>query len=188
MAFTFFHRPKPKQFHYEPRFYNPDNEKDENGNELSEEEKRENRMHRSWEDNRDSRSTRRSPRTIIWLVVIAAFILYVIGSKAFNRMTTYMGTPEVPTEQPAPSEKVLGYAKDSTGKVETLCRGEIGGPFYHRIDSIALAKFSEMPVNQKDWPAFYAKMKAELGDEYELVRERLNEICNDYYQDDESGR
>lgn len=173
MAFSFFHQQKPREFTYIPRYYNPENEKDENGNERSEEEKRAKRLENAW-DVRRSHRPRRAPQLSIALVCVGVVMLVVfINSKAFVRLFEIFGQQTTPTETVSPEKADYFVKVDSTGTRDTIYNEGIGGMFAHRIDSLALMGFTNY------WGSSDAMKKA-LGDEYEIVKMRMDQMNEEY--------
>lgn len=80
MDFTFLHHPKPKQFEYQPRYYNAEKDKDkERGYEPDETEKFARKLHSNWQSKRTQQhKSALSPTTILIMVVVLAFLLFFI--------------------------------------------------------------------------------------------------------------
>lgn len=79
MNYTFFNRPKPKQFEYKPRFYDPENDTEAPKEKLSETEEFAKRLHRSWNSKRTQKEKKGfSSSAMIWIVAILAILVYFI--------------------------------------------------------------------------------------------------------------
>lgn len=173
MAFSFFHQQKPREFTYIPRYYSPENEKDENGSELSEQEKRAKRLESAW-DARRSHRPRRAPQLSIALVCVGVVMLVVfINSKAFVRLFEVFGQQQTPTETVSPEQADFIVKVDSTGHRDTIYNEGIGGMFSNRIDSLAIMGFTNYWKNTEE-------MKKALGDEYEIVKMRMDQMNEEY--------
>ncbi len=79
MDYNFFHRPKPKQFEYKPRYYNPDTDTGKPAQEKSGTDEFAHKLHNSWKRKRTRPEKKGlSTNAIIWIVIILAFLLYFI--------------------------------------------------------------------------------------------------------------
>lgn len=80
MDYTFLHRPKPKKFDYQPRFYNEEEDRDKmQGHVPDETEKFARRLHNSWEGKRYRKQKNgMSPVVLIGMVFILVLLLYFI--------------------------------------------------------------------------------------------------------------
>lgn len=173
MAFSFFHPQKPRQFTYEPRFYRLEDEKDENGRERTEEEKLAIRLENSWSSKRTVRSRRGPNRSIVFVVAITALLIFFISSKAFTRMFEVFGKQPQDNGVAATEQPQHWVVTDSTGIRDTIYKGDIGGIFSNRIDSLAMLGFlGEFGDNEQ--------MKKKLGDEYEMVKMRMDQLNEEY--------
>lgn len=80
MEYTFLHRPKPKKFEYQPRFYDAEKEKEkERGYKADETEKFARRLHQHWDSKRYKKHKNGlSPVVIFGMVFVIVLLLYII--------------------------------------------------------------------------------------------------------------
>ena len=170
--FSFFNPPKPRQFHYEPRYYKPEEETGKDGKEPTDREKLERKLEQSWKFGRSATQKRRSMFSIVMIAGVTLLIVLFIGSKSFTRLFEIFGNrPKSEfTEAEQPSYRIY---RDSTGRCDTIYQGEIGGIFSRRIDSLAILAFrGEFGDDEQ--------MKEKLGDEYEIVRMKMDQLNEEY--------
>ncbi len=170
--FSFFNPPKPRQFHYEPRYYKPEEEPGKDGKEPTDREKLERKLEQSWKFGRSSTQKRRSMFSIVMIAGVTLLIVLFIGSKSFTRLFEIFGNrPKTEfTEAEQPSYRIY---RDSTGRCDTIYQGEIGGIFSRRIDSLAILAFrGEFGDDEQ--------MKEKLGEEYEIVRMKMDQLNEEY--------
>ena len=170
--FSFFNPPKPRQFHYEPRYYKPEEEPGKDGKEPTDREKLERKLEQSWKFGRSSTQKRRSMFSIVMIAGVTLLIVLFIGSKSFTRLFEIFGNrPKTEyTEAEQPSYRIY---RDSTGHCDTIYKGEIGGIFARRIDSLAILAFRGDFGDDE-------QMKKELGEEYEIVKMRMDQLNEEY--------
>ena len=111
-------------------------------------------------------------RSLNGIVDHAVLIVLFIGSKSFTRLFEIFGNrPKTEfTEAEQPSYRIY---RDSTGRCDTIYQGEIGGIFSRRIDSLAILAFrGEFGDDEQ--------MKEKLGDEYEIVRMKMDQLNEEY--------
>lgn len=173
--FSFFNPPKPRQFHYEPRYYKPEEEPDENGNEATEREKLERKLKRSWNFSGSTTRNRRPMFSIFIIAGVTVLLVIFIGSKGFLRMFEVFGKkPQTEfSEMEPPAYRIHKYYQGDTLVCDTIYKGEIGGIFSRRIDSLAFLAFRGDFGDDE-------QMREKLGDEYEIVKMRLDQILEDY--------
>lgn len=170
--FSFFNPPKPRQFHYEPRYYKPEEELGKDGKEPTDREKLERKLEQSWKFGRSATQKRRSMFSIVMIAGVTLLIVLFIGSKSFTRLFEIFGNrPKSEfTEAEQPSYRIY---RDSTGRCDTIYQGEIGGIFSRRIDSLAILAFrGEFGDDEQ--------MKEKLGEEYEIVRMKMDQLNEEY--------
>ena len=170
--FSFFNPPKPRQFHYEPRYYKPEEEPGKDGKEPTDREKLERKLEQSWKVGRSATQKRRSMFSIVMIAGVTLLIVLFIGSKSFTRLFEISGNrPKSEfTEAEQPSYRIY---RDSTGRCDTIYQGEIGGIFSRRIDSLAILAFrGEFGDDEQ--------MKEKLGEEYEIVRMKMDQLNEEY--------
>lgn len=97
MEFSFFHRPKPKQFEYKPRFYKGE-ENEDGKKELTDSERFENHLHESLNRHRTAKPASSPWSTIIGAVACLAFVLYFMCSDTLDRLAMFFA-PQT-TSQP----------------------------------------------------------------------------------------
>jgi hypothetical protein len=173
MAFPFFHPEKPRQFNYEPRFYRPENDKDEQGNERTEGEKLAQKLDHAWGNRRSAQTRRGGNRSILILVAVVALIVLFISSKAFTRMFEVFGSKPENSGIVTDGQPQRWVVTDSTGRRDTLTQGNIGGIFADRIDSLAILAFRGEFGNDE-------QMQQALGNEYPIVKRRMDQLNEEY--------
>ena len=140
---------------------------------MTPQEKLERKLDQSWKYGRSAKHKQRSMFSIVMIAGITLLIVIFIGSKSFTRMFEVFGSkPKVETivEEP-PAYRVFC---DSTGHCDTLYMDSpIGGIFSRRIDSLAILAFHGDFGDDE-------QMKKELGDEYEIVKMRMDQLNEEY--------
>ena len=109
---------------------------------------------------------------ILLIAGVTLLIVLFIGSKSFTRLFEIFGNrPKTEfTEAEQPSYRIY---RDSTGRCDTIYQGEIGGIFSRRIDSLAILAFrGEFGDDEQ--------MKEKLGEEYEIVRMKMDQLNEEY--------
>jgi len=184
MNFTFFHRPRPRQFEYKPRFYNPEKDPDDSGEGLDQKEQFARRLHREWDSSRTTTTRRRTnPTSIIWLVLGIVLIIYFIHSKAFTTITNYFGGGNASSQNIAAvdSSAVINWDTDSTEILADTSAasayakqvmnegGPVGGPFAEILEQKARKVIAGEYGDDR-------ACRQALGDEYDLVMSKVEEI------------
>ena len=173
--FSLFNPPKPRQFHYEPRYYKPEEEPDENGNPPSDREKLARKLKQAWGFSGSTNHNRRPMLSVFLIAGVVVILVIFMGSKGFVRMFEAFGKkPQSEfSEMEPPAYRIYKYYKGDTLVCDTIYNGEIGGIFAPRVDSLAWMAFrGELGDDEQ--------MREKLGDEYEIVKMRLDQILEDY--------
>ena len=172
---SFFNLPKPKPFHYEPRYYKPEEEPDENGNEVTEREKLERKLKRSWGFSSSTTRNHRPMSSIFLIAGVTVVLVLFIGSKGFVRLfEAFAKKPQSEYSEAEPPEYYIHkYYQGDTLVCDTIYQGRLGGPYAEVIDSLAYMAFRGEFGDDK-------QMRAELGDQYEIVKRRLDQLNEEY--------
>ena len=136
------------------------------------------KLDQSWKFGQSAKQKKRPMFSIVMIAGVTLLIVLFISSKSFTRLFEIFGNkPKVEKMEEEP--QVYRIYRDSTGRCDTLFMGPIGGIFSRRIDSLAILAFRGDFGDDE-------QMRKELGDEYEIVKMRMDQLNEEYERSYES--
>ena len=137
------------------------------------------KLDQSWKFGQSAKQKKRPMFSIVMIAGVTLLIVLFISSKSFTRLFEVFGSkPKVEVDAEAEQPDYRVYV-DSTGQRDTLFMGPIGGIFSRRIDSLAILAFRGDFGDDE-------QMRKELGDEYEIVKMRMDQLNEEYERSYES--